>query len=139
MAVRPGSAGDDASVLFTSERSFRVWRYGVGHSQLLLRAAPDSAHPLRLDLLFEGVEAMQLVTRYETLELHTLDEEESERIFEMSGVPARPRSDRLVLGLRSRGGAGYVQCQKVSALLGGTGVVGPDDPSESVDVVWSLR
>jgi hypothetical protein len=32
-----------------------------------------------------------------------------------------------------------VQCRKVSALLGGTNVLGPDDPSEPVDVVWSLR
>ncbi|SDN20309.1 hypothetical protein SAMN05444921_121153 [Streptomyces wuyuanensis] len=126
-------------MLFASERSFRVWRYGVGHSQLLLRAAPDAGHPVRADLLFEGVEAMQLVTRYETLELHTFDEAESERIFERSGVPPRWRSDRLVLGLRSRSGAGYVQCQKVSALLGCTKVLGPDDPSESLDVVWSLR
>ncbi|MFJ9806065.1 hypothetical protein [Streptomyces wuyuanensis] len=139
MTVRPGTAGGDASVLFASGRSFRVWRYGAGHSQLLLRAAPDAAHPVRMDLLFEGVEAMHLVTRYETLELHTFDEAESERIVERSGVPPRRRSDRLVLGLRSRSGAGYVQCRKVSAFLGGTSVLGPDDPSESVDVVWSLR
>ncbi|MFD4722943.1 hypothetical protein ACIOWI_01645 [Streptomyces sp. NPDC087659] len=139
MTTRSRSDDADSSVLFSSERVFRVWRYGSGHSQLLLRAAPDSAHPVRLDLLFEGVDAMQLVTRYEALELHTLDEEETGRIFELSGVPARWRSDRLVLGLRSRSGAGYVQCLKVSALLGGTNVLGPDDPSESVDVVWSLR
>lgn len=139
MTTRSRSDDASSSVLFSSDRVFRVWRYGSGHSQLLLRAAPDSAHPMRLDLLFEGVDAMQLVTRYEALELHTFDEEETGRIFELSGVPARWRSDRLVLGLRSRSGAGYVQCLKVSALLGGTNVLGPDDPSESVDVVWSLR
>ncbi|WP_432076495.1 hypothetical protein [Streptomyces wuyuanensis] len=138
MTVRPGTGGE-ASVLFASERSFRVWRYGSGHSQLLLRAAPDSSETERLDLLFEGVEAMQLITRYEALELHTFDDAESERIFEASGVPSRWRPHRLVLGLRSRSGAGYVQCLKASALLGGTNVLGPDDPSESVDVVWSLR
>ncbi|MEJ8656949.1 MULTISPECIES: hypothetical protein [Streptomyces] len=136
-----GSRCDDAdfSVLFSSERTFKVWRYGVGHSQLLLRAAPEPSQPQRLDLHFEGVEAMQLITRYEALELHTFDEAESERIFEASGVPSRWRPHRLVLGLRSRSGAGYVQCAKVSALRGGADVIGPDDPSESVDVVWSLR
>ncbi|MFJ6948894.1 hypothetical protein ACISU4_30360 [Streptomyces wuyuanensis] len=139
MTVLPGAAGGDVSVLFASERTFRVWRYGVGHSQLLLRAAPDAAHPVRMDLLFEGVDAMQLVTRYETLEVHTFDDEESGRILERSGVPSRWRSERLVLGLRSRSGTGYVQCRKVSALLGGTNVLGPDDPAEPVDVVWSLR
>ncbi|MER7818565.1 hypothetical protein [Streptomyces sp. NPDC096153] len=135
------SGQEDAvpSVLFSSERTFKVWRYGVGHSQLLLRAAPDAAQMVRLDLLFEGVDAMHLVTRYESLEVHAFDEEESGRIPERSGVPARWRSDRLVLGLRSRSGTGYVQCQKVPALLGGTNVLGPDDPAEPVDVVWSLR
>ncbi|WP_240138103.1 hypothetical protein [Streptomyces sp. MUM 178J] len=139
MTIR--SRGDDAdpSVVFASARRFRVWRYGVGHSQLLLRSAPDPSNPERLDLLFEGVEAIQLVTHYEALELHTLDEAENGHIFEMSGVPAHLRPERLVLGLRSRSGAGYVQCLKVSALLGGRNVIGPDDPSESIDVIWSLR
>ncbi|MGI5483488.1 hypothetical protein [Streptomyces lavendofoliae] len=106
---------------------------------MLLRSAPDPSNSERLDLLFEGVEAIQLVTRYEALELHTLDDAESGRIFEMSGVPARWRSERLILGLRSRSGVGYVQCQKVSALLGGTEVIAPDDPSGSVEIIWSLR
>jgi hypothetical protein len=92
-----------------------------------------------MDLLFEGVEAMQLVTRYDGLELHSFDDAESGRVFELSGAPSRWRSQRLVIGLRSGSGAGYVQCRKVSALLGGTNVLGPDDPSEPVDVVWSLR
>lgn len=139
MTIQSGPDNADPSVLFSSGRTFKVWRYGVGHSQLLLRAAPDSSETDRMDLLFEGVEAMQLITRYEALELHTFDETESGRVFERSGVPARWRSERLVLGLRSRSGAGYVQCAKVSALRGGADVPGPDDPAESVDVVWSLR
>ncbi|MFJ6630018.1 hypothetical protein ACIQMR_01250 [Streptomyces sp. NPDC091376] len=139
LAIRSRCDDADLSVLFSSERTFKVWRYGVGHSQLLLRADPEPSHPKRLDLLFEGVEAMQLVTRYGALELHMFDEAESGRILEMSGVPARWRSTRLVLGLRSRSGAGYVQCQKVSALLGGAAVVGPEEPSESIEVIWSLR
>ncbi|MFC7922180.1 hypothetical protein [Streptomyces cinereoruber] len=118
---------------------FSLWRYAIGHSQLLLRSAPDSSNPERLDLLFEGVSAVQLVSRYEGLELHTLDEAERERIIEMSGVPARLRPGQLVLGLRSGSKVGYVHCLKASAYLGGTSIMGPSGPSESIDVIWSLR
>ncbi|MFE0136590.1 hypothetical protein ACFWY6_34265 [Streptomyces sp. NPDC059037] len=40
-----------------------MWRYGAGHSQLLLRATPDSDETTCLDLHFEGVAAVQLGTR----------------------------------------------------------------------------
>ncbi|MGA5217870.1 hypothetical protein ACPCAE_17630 [Streptomyces cinereoruber] len=83
--------------------------------------------------------AIQLVSRYEGLELHTLGEAERERILEMSRVPAHLRSGQLVLGLRAGNGTGYVHCLKASARLGGTNVVGRDDPSESIDVIWSLH
>lgn len=32
------STGSGEDFFWQSERSFRVWRYGIGHSQLLLRA-----------------------------------------------------------------------------------------------------
>lgn len=49
-------SNDDVSsaVMFKSDRAFRVWRYGIGHSQLLLRAVPDSMDTVCLDLLFEA-------------------------------------------------------------------------------------
>ena len=49
--------------------SFRVWSYGVGHSQLLLtsRSGPDSTS--HIDLLFEAVQFMQLHRAYHGIRL----------------------------------------------------------------------
>ncbi|GGV42892.1 hypothetical protein GCM10010277_32180 [Streptomyces longisporoflavus] len=49
---------------FHSPRTFRMWRCGVGHSQLLFRSAPENTESTCLDLRFEGVVAVQLGTRY---------------------------------------------------------------------------
>lgn len=43
-------------------RRFQLWRYGVGHGQLLLRAVADDAMATRVDLGFKGVEYIQLST-----------------------------------------------------------------------------
>lgn len=92
-----------------------------------------------MDLLFEGVDALQLVTRYEAIELHSVSETEFQEIYEMSGLDPKWKPHRLIVALRSRSGSGYVQCQKVSAVRGGTHVVGLDEPLESLDVTWSMR
>ncbi|MFC8231229.1 hypothetical protein [Streptomyces sp. NPDC057287] len=133
MAIRPQDA--PTTLLHRFDRTFRVWHYGVGHSQLLLRSRKDREEDTRLDLLFEAVESMQLVTRYEGLELHTVDDDEFSRVYEASGVPPRWRESRLVLRLRSRSGTGYVQCGRVVAERH------PDNEVASAirDVVWSLR
>ncbi|WP_326654301.1 MULTISPECIES: hypothetical protein [unclassified Streptomyces] len=138
MAI-PSSSGSSSTLLFQSDRTFRVWRYGVGHSQLLLRAAPDAVEATRLDLLFEGVDAMRLVTRYEAIELHSVSETEFQRIYDESGLDPKWKPHRLIVALRSGSGSGYVQCQKASAMRGAANGLGPDEPSESVDVIWSLR
>lgn len=54
---------------WTSPARFRVWRYGIGHSQLLLtsRSGPDStAH---IDLLFEAVQFIRLHRAYQGIHL----------------------------------------------------------------------
>ncbi|MGX1853638.1 hypothetical protein [Streptomyces sp. NPDC055299] len=92
--------GSSSPVLFNSERTFTVWRYGVGHSQLLLRAVPDSRDTLCLDLLFEGVRAMQLVTHYESIELRTASDSETRQILDFSGMASPWRERHLVVALR---------------------------------------
>jgi hypothetical protein len=41
-------------------RPIQIWDYVVSHSQLLLRATKDGAHPTRLDVAFGGVAAVNL-------------------------------------------------------------------------------
>ncbi|MFB8115104.1 MULTISPECIES: hypothetical protein [unclassified Streptomyces] len=128
-----------STLLHRFDRTFRVWYYGVGHSRLLLRSRADGVEDTRLDLHFEAVESMRLVTCYEGLELHTVGDDEFARVFEETGVPAAWRASRLVVGLRSRTGTGHVQCARVIA----DRHRGNEDPApgatEIRDVVWSLR
>ncbi|MFD9503556.1 hypothetical protein [Streptomyces sp. NPDC060035] len=127
------------TVLYRSERTFRVWRYGVGHSHLLLRSLPDGENATQLDLHFEAVRAMQLVTRYEALDILAVDEPEFSRIFEESGVPPKWRHTQLIVRLRSRSGEGYVQSGRVILDRREGRTADAIDPPGPRDVVWSLR
>ncbi|GES28626.1 hypothetical protein San01_11130 [Streptomyces angustmyceticus] len=138
MISDPDGAGLSA-VLFRSERTFKVWRYGVGHSQLLLRAVPDDTETTCLDLLFEGVRAMQLATHYQSLELHPASEAEAQRILEFSGLAPIWRERNLALSLRSRSTSGFVLCARATALHGGEDPFGNHGGFEERDVVWSAR
>ncbi len=135
----PSSDGESPAVMFTSDRTFRVWRYGVGHSQLLLRAVPDSTDTACLDLLFEGVSAMQLVQQYKSIELCSASEVEAEEILGFSGAKPPVRELLLPVVLRSTSGSGFVLCRSVTALRGGEDPVGSDSDSEDRSVVWSSR
>jgi hypothetical protein len=52
---------------YESNRRFQVWRYQVGHSQLLLRSVKSAAHASRIDVLFKGVDAIELPTSFDGL------------------------------------------------------------------------
>jgi len=47
------------------DHRFRVWGYGVGHSQLLLHARADATDFEYLNVLFEDVRAVKLRSSYE--------------------------------------------------------------------------
>ncbi|MEU2250584.1 hypothetical protein [Streptomyces sp. NPDC019224] len=125
--------------LFSTERTFRVWRYGVGHSQLLLCSMPWGEHTDRLDLLFEDVHAMQLVTRYEALEIHAVDEPQFDRLYEQSGLPARWKRSQLIVKLKSGSGAGWVQCGRLTLERRKGAEQDPVDRSGPRDLLLSLR
>ncbi|WP_158070516.1 hypothetical protein, partial [Streptomyces luteocolor] len=120
---------------FRSSRTFRMWRYGVGHSQLLLRATPDADHETCLDLHFEGVAAVRVGTRYVAPEVRPGDDSERAVLMELAAESGA--GDRhMAVVLRSAAGSGLVLCRKVSALRGGTDALGGLEGSE---VLWSRR
>ncbi|MFI6169423.1 hypothetical protein ACIBCN_21765 [Nocardia sp. NPDC051052] len=49
-----------SSLPFTTDNDFRVWRYGVGHSELLLRSNAFGDLEYRDEIFFERVERMEL-------------------------------------------------------------------------------
>ncbi|MFH9606980.1 hypothetical protein [Streptomyces sp. NPDC017448] len=92
-----------------------------------------------MDLLFEGVAAMQLAMRYEELRLHPVDGKEFREVFDSSGVDEKWRDSFVIVRLSSRSGGGYVQCAKITAERrrpqGGSG----HDQDGPRDLIWSLR
>lgn len=51
-------------VLWSSERSFRLWSYGSGHSQLLFRTTEFDEDSEVIRILFDTVSAVETVTYY---------------------------------------------------------------------------
>lgn len=123
-----------SEVLFAAERRFRLWRYGVGHSQLLLRSLPFDEHRC-LDLLFEGVTWLSLPTAFDRLAV-------SVRPDPPAGMPPGVRAlpggkSLLMLGLEASDAAGAVVCAGATAAYSAWT---PTDPeAEPDDVVWQLR
>lgn len=66
---------------FESSRHFQVWRYEVGHAQLLLRSVKSEPHDSRIDVLFKNVKTIELPTSFSGLKI----EREGEQ-FVVSGI-----------------------------------------------------
>ena len=75
--------GDTALFIdaFESHRHFELWRYEVGHAQLLLRSVKSDQNQTRIDVLFKVVEAIDLPTSFDGLRL-----ERHDNAFGLSGV-----------------------------------------------------
>ena len=55
--------------IYESKRRFQIWSYNVSHQQLLLRSVKNSDTPKRLDVLFVGVDKMDLPTAFTELKV----------------------------------------------------------------------
>jgi hypothetical protein len=42
------------------KRKFQFWQYRVSHGEVLVRSPKDAAHPRNVDLMFVGVEYVDL-------------------------------------------------------------------------------
>lgn len=61
---------DDVNpVILDSEWTFAVWKYTVGHSMLLLRSVKSEVAARRVDVLFVGVEHMEIPTTMDGLRI----------------------------------------------------------------------
>jgi hypothetical protein len=99
------------------DRYFRVWRYGVGHSQLLLHARAGDADLEHLNVLFEDVRAVKLRSSYQPLTLRPADDPIRTEILTFADVPARHQHRYLTLTLPSPSGeAGFILCARATVL-----------------------
>ncbi len=55
--------------IINSERRFQIWKYTVGHQQLLLRSTKSSSSRTRIDVLFKGVAQFHLPTSFTGLSI----------------------------------------------------------------------
>lgn len=97
------------------DRRFRVWRYGVGHSQLLLRSPADRDEPESVHVLFEGVCAVKLRTSYHPLTLQRAGGEERERILAFTEVPEKLHARMLCWTLPNED-EGFIVCGRATVL-----------------------
>lgn len=63
----PSGDSETAIDTFESDRHFQIWRYEVGHAQLLIRSVKSDLHSSRVDVLFKAVQAIDLPTRFDGL------------------------------------------------------------------------
>ena len=104
------------------DRRFQWWRYGAGHSQLLLHAHADDTHEEHLNVLFEGVCAVKLRRSYRPLILQLADDETRAGILAFAEIPVRHQDKLLCLALSSpRAEAGFVACSRVTVLANAAG------------------
>jgi hypothetical protein len=63
--------------LVSFARRFQVWAYGVSHAQLLLRSNKSDGALTRIDVLFEGVGALEIPTYFQGLTIAEASWEEA--------------------------------------------------------------
>lgn len=95
-------------VVFESSREFRLWKYAVGHSQLLLRSPSGPEHATCVDIFFKGVSRISSETDYKGL-----------RIVRQGSVPNDERSVAFRLeATDGTGVAGSIEALVAFALEG---------------------
>lgn len=52
-------------------RMFQMWRYDVGHGQLLFRSTKSPEHPTRVDVLFKNVAGIQMPAVFNGMIVHS--------------------------------------------------------------------
>jgi hypothetical protein len=99
------------------DRRFRVWQYGVSHSELVFHARAGGADVEHINVLFEGVRAVKLRSSYRPLILHLADESARGPLLASAGIPARHQARMLCLALSGDDAeSGFVVCARATVL-----------------------
>jgi len=93
--------------IIDSERRFQVWKYTVGHGQLLLRSTKSDEFPSRIDVFFKGVQEFHLPTGLTGLSIAEASEEDVRQLCTLRKV-APAGKDVKVFRVQGRDYLGYV-------------------------------
>lgn len=92
------------NLIVNSERKFQIWKYTVGHHQLLLRSPKSPESPTRIDILFKGVALVHLRTSLVGISIAEISKAQAEDLVgELSAL-----KDIKVFTAKSTGFVGYV-------------------------------
>ncbi len=86
---------------------FQMWKYTVGHRQLLLRSTKSDDAPTRIDVFFKGVSEFQLPTSLYGLSISEASAQEIESVNFCSEPDSRERNSKVFI-VKSRKFSGYV-------------------------------
>ena len=98
--------GEPLPIIDFPTRVFQVWAYSVGMSRLLLRGTRSDAGGTRVDVLFQGVRAMKVSTRFPGLVIWDAGEGDEAEITEATGLI--PDDETRFFVLSSGSLTGYV-------------------------------
>jgi hypothetical protein len=87
-------------------RNFQLWRYAVGHGQLLLRSTKTPSQPTRIDVLFKNVAALHLPASFDGLSISEASEVEAAGLHLQIG--SKEMRERKTFIVRSTCFQGYV-------------------------------
>lgn len=135
-ALSPTRSDDQEAVPFASERRFKLWRYGVGHSQLLLRSVPSDGQRC-LDINFERVAWMSLPTAMNAIEIVLTGAGDSDLPAGVSGF-VDERSP-LLLKVSAQRISGFIICARAEAAYTSWRPTATASESGEGEVIWSLH
>ncbi len=69
-------------MLYSSTRRFQFWDYTVSHQQLLLRSPLSSDQATNIDIVFLGVDFLQIPSAFEGLQLSQATVQETAKVAE---------------------------------------------------------
>jgi hypothetical protein len=84
-----------ATQIIKSERRFQIWKYTVGHTQMLLRSTKSPDFPTRIDVFFKGVEAFHMPTIFTGLSIAEASEEEIRTLCSLRQSPSFGKSTKV--------------------------------------------
>jgi hypothetical protein len=93
--------------IISSEREFQIWKYTVGHSQLLLRSTKSPTSPTRIDVLFKGVAQFHLPTSFTGLSIAEGTGADVKRLCSLHASPSLDK-DVKVFTIKGVDFVGYV-------------------------------
>ena len=113
-SVNDGGMSERATLPLHFGRSFRPWRYGVSHSELVLRTVDNQSRTEIMKVTFFGVLGVKLKSRYRSLDISVADAAEAAEILSFVGLSEShaPKVQCLLLNAETDGG--FVACGNFS-------------------------